>query len=246
MRSGSQTTAWKEGGTITERPLTITNKVGLHARPAALFVQTAARFKDTKIEIVKDGTVRDAKSMLGVLTLGVSQGTTIMVRADGPHAEEAIAALSDLVDRDFTASGPDELWIADFTQIATWQGVAYIAVVADAYSRLCLGWRVRPDKTTDLVLEALEMAIWRRGQMRAAGAIHHTDQGSQGGFKWWSQLLVMGVVRDGYWRASAGDSSDARAVVVAGAAVGGAAGGSAAVLAGDRSRRVERGCGGRG
>jgi phosphocarrier protein len=102
MRSGSQTTAWKEARqSITERPLTITNKVGLHARPAALFVQTAARFKDTKIEVVKDGIVRDAKSMLGILTLGVSQGTTIMVRADGPHAEEAIAALSDLVDRDF-------------------------------------------------------------------------------------------------------------------------------------------------
>ena len=55
----------------------------MHARPAALFVQTAARFKDTKVEVVKDGTVRDAKSILGVLTLGVSQGTTIMVRADG-------------------------------------------------------------------------------------------------------------------------------------------------------------------
>ncbi len=93
--------ARRRGEAITERPLTITNKVGLHARPAALFVQTAARFKDTRIEIVKDGTVRDAKSMLGVLTLGVSQGTTIMVRADGPHADEAIAALSDLVDRDF-------------------------------------------------------------------------------------------------------------------------------------------------
>jgi len=93
--------ARRRGEAITERPLTITNKVGLHARPAALFVQTAARFKDTKIEVVKDGTVRDAKSMLGVLTLGVSQGTTIMVRAEGPQADEAIAALSDLVDRDF-------------------------------------------------------------------------------------------------------------------------------------------------
>jgi phosphocarrier protein HPr len=86
---------------IAERPLTITNKVGLHARPAALFVQTAARFKDTKIEVVKDDTVRDAKSILGILTLGVSQGTTILIRADGPQADEAIAALSDLVDRDF-------------------------------------------------------------------------------------------------------------------------------------------------
>jgi phosphocarrier protein HPr len=81
--------------------LTITNKVGLHARPAALFVQTAARFKDTRIDVVKDGMVRNAKSILNVLGLGVSQGTTIVVRAEGPEAEAALAALSDLVARDF-------------------------------------------------------------------------------------------------------------------------------------------------
>jgi phosphotransferase system HPr (HPr) family protein len=81
--------------------LTITNKVGLHARPAALFVQTAARFKDTRVEVLKDGVPRDAKSILNVLSLGVTQGTTIVVRAEGPHAGDAIAALSDLVDRDF-------------------------------------------------------------------------------------------------------------------------------------------------
>jgi transposase InsO family protein len=75
--------------------------------------------------------------------------------------------------------GPDRLWVADFTQLTTWQGTCYVAVVADAYSRLCLGWSVRTDKTVELVLEALDMAIWRRGQMRAAGAIHHSDQGSQ-------------------------------------------------------------------
>lgn len=85
----------------------------------------------------------------------------------------------DLVQRDFQVAAPDELWIADFTQITTWQGTAYIAVVADAYSRLCLGWSVRSDKTVDLVLEALDMAIWRRGQTRASGAIHHSDEGSQ-------------------------------------------------------------------
>lgn len=77
------------------------NKVGLHARPAALFVQTAARFKDTRVEVVKDGAARDAKSILSVLTLGVSQGTTITVRAEGPQAEAALDALTDLVDRDF-------------------------------------------------------------------------------------------------------------------------------------------------
>ena len=84
-----------------ERQLTITNKVGLHARPAALFVQTAARFRDTRVEVLKDGLIRDAKSILSVLTLGVSQGTTITVRADGPQAEAALTALADLVNRDF-------------------------------------------------------------------------------------------------------------------------------------------------
>lgn len=85
----------------------------------------------------------------------------------------------DLVQRDFCVDEPDRLWVADFTQLTTWQGTAYIAVVADAYSRLCLGWSVRADKTVELVLEALDMAIWRRGQMRASGAVHHSDQGSQ-------------------------------------------------------------------
>ena len=93
----------------------------------------------------------------------------------------------DLVGRDFDVDAPDRLWVADFTQLTTWQGTCYIAVVADAYSRLCLGWSVRADKTVELVLEALDMAIWRRGQMRAAGAIHHSDQGSQPEFKWPSQ-----------------------------------------------------------
>jgi len=103
-------TRWPEGCTlrhrggeeaITEQRLTITNKVGLHARPAALFVQTAARFKDTRVEVVKDGMVRDAKSILSVLTLGVGQGATITVRAEGPQADAAVAALTDLVSRDF-------------------------------------------------------------------------------------------------------------------------------------------------
>ena len=86
---------------MPELALTIKNEVGLHARPAALFVQTAARFRDTKIEVVKEGQVRDAKSILGVLTLKVSKGTTIVVRAEGEHADEALAALHDLVSHDF-------------------------------------------------------------------------------------------------------------------------------------------------
>lgn len=94
-------------------------------------------------------------------------------KADG--TEPAV----DLVDRDFAAAGPDELWVADFSQVVTFSGPAYIAVVEDAWSRYCLGHAVRPSKTVDLVLAALEMAIWRRGEMQAAGAVHHTDRGSQ-------------------------------------------------------------------
>ena len=80
-------------------------------------------------------------------------------------------------------------------ELTTWQGRAYIAVVADAYSRLCLGWAVRADKTVELVLEALDMAIWRRGQMRASGAVHHSDQGSQyTSFAFTKRLAAEGIV----------------------------------------------------
>ena len=87
---------------MAEIALTITNPVGLHARPAALFVQTASRYKDTRVEVSKNGEVRDAKSILGVLTLAVTQGTTIRVRADGPHATDVLASLQELVARDFS------------------------------------------------------------------------------------------------------------------------------------------------
>jgi putative transposase len=101
----------------------------------------------------------------------------------------------DLVERDFAVDEPDRLWVADFTQLTTWQGVAYLAVIADAYSRLCLGWSVRPDKTVELVLEALDMAIWRRGQLRACGAVHHSDQGSQyTSFAFTRRLAAEGIV----------------------------------------------------
>jgi putative transposase len=112
----------------------------------------------------------------------------------------------DLVQRDFDVDAPDRLWIADFTQRTTRAGTAYVAVVADAYSRLCLGWSVRADKTVELVLEALDMAIWRRGQMQAAGAIHHSDQGSQyTSFAFTRRLAAEGLVGS---MGSVGDALD--------------------------------------
>jgi putative transposase len=80
------------------------------------------------------------------------------------------------VDRDFSATGPDLLWVADVTFIPTWSGFLYLAVVVDVWSRRVVGWSMATHLRTELVLSALEMALWRR---RPDGVIHHSDQGSQ-------------------------------------------------------------------
>lgn len=83
----------------------------------------------------------------------------------------------DLVDRQFIAVRPNQLWVADITYVATWRGIAYVAFVTDVFSRYIVGWRVLQTMQTDLVLDALEQAIWARGKPK--GVIHHSDQGSQ-------------------------------------------------------------------
>ena len=82
----------------------------------------------------------------------------------------------DLVERDFTAEAPDRLWVADITYIPTWAGFLYLAVVLDAYSRRIVGWSMATTLATQLVLNALDMALLTR---RPKGVIHHSDQGSQ-------------------------------------------------------------------
>ena len=84
--------------------------------------------------------------------------------------------IPDLVDRDFTADGPDRLWVADITYIPTWAGFLYLAVVLDVWSRRIVGWCMRPHLRTELVLEALDMALEQR---RPSSVIHHSDQGTQ-------------------------------------------------------------------
>jgi putative transposase len=82
----------------------------------------------------------------------------------------------DLVDRRFTAEGPNRLWVADITYIPTWSGFLYLAVVLDAWSRRVVGWSMATHLRTELVLEALNMAL---SQRRPRGVIHHSDQGTQ-------------------------------------------------------------------
>jgi len=82
----------------------------------------------------------------------------------------------DLVERNFTVTAPDQLWVADITYIPTWAGFLYLAVVLDAFSRRIVGWAMETHLRTELVLDALNMALWRR---RPSAVIHHSDQGCQ-------------------------------------------------------------------
>ena len=86
---------------------------------------------------------------------------------------------ADLVDRQFTASRPNQLWVSDFTYVATWGGFVYVAFVIDAFARRIVGWRVSSSMRTDFVLEALEQAIHARSGATPTGLVHHSDAGSQ-------------------------------------------------------------------
>ena len=85
----------------------------------------------------------------------------------------------DLVKRRFEADRPNELWVSDFTYVATWSGFVYAAFIIDVYSRMIVGWRVAATMTTDLVMDALNMAVWTRRACLIDGVIAHSDAGSQ-------------------------------------------------------------------
>lgn len=82
----------------------------------------------------------------------------------------------DLVDRNFTAAGPDQLWVADITYVPTWSGFLFVAIVLDVFSRRVVGWAMANHLRTELVLDALNMALYRR---KPTNVIHHSDQGCQ-------------------------------------------------------------------
>jgi putative transposase len=97
-------------------------------------------------------------------------------------ADPAAARAKDLVSRDFAPLAPNRLWVADFTYVSTQAGWVYVAFVIDAYARRILGWKVSASMTTDLVLAAINQAIFtrkREGVKDLAGLIHHNDAGSQ-------------------------------------------------------------------
>jgi putative transposase len=111
-------------------------------------------------------------------------------------ADETAERPRDLVDRNFTASAPNRLWVADLTYVRTWSGFVYVAFITDVYSRMIVGWQASTSLRTDLALDALEQALWSRQRAGAdlAGLVHHSDRGVQGGFNWSLQHLDGGGV----------------------------------------------------
>lgn len=126
-------------------------------------------------ERVAESTVRRLMRQLGLR--GVS-------RAKGPRTTKPAPETGrplDLVNRQFTACRPNELWVADITYVRTFTGWVYVAFVLDVYSRMIVGWQVSTRLYTDLALDALRMGIWRRQRQGhdLTGLIHHSDRGVQ-------------------------------------------------------------------
>jgi putative transposase len=111
-------------------------------------------------------------------------GLSGLVRAKSPRTTRPAAETdhpADLVNREFVASGPNQLWVADITYVKTFSGWVYAAFIIDVFSRLIVGWQVATSLYTDLALDALKMAVWRRSHAGhdLTGLVHHSDRGVQ-------------------------------------------------------------------
>jgi putative transposase len=106
---------------------------------------------------------------------GVRRGKS--VRTTVPDTKAACPR--DHVNRQFKADRPNQLWVADFTYVSTWQGFVYVAFVVDVFARRIVGWRVSSSMQTDFVLDALEQALYARRRERDGDLVHHSDRGSQ-------------------------------------------------------------------
>jgi putative transposase len=135
---------------------------------------------------------------------GVRRGRRVVTTTPDPHAPRP----PDLVERDFTASRPNQLWVVDFTYVPTWSGTVFTAFVSDVYSRRIVGWRTAPEMPSELPLDALEMALWTRARagQDVDGVVHHSDAGGQyTAIRYANRLLDAGALAS---IGSVGDSYD--------------------------------------
>lgn len=127
-------------------------------------------------ELKADGTRTARKRIARLMHAAGLQGVSRRKGCWTTRRDRDATPAPDLVQREFAAAGPDRLWVADITYVPTWAGFLYLAVVLDAWSRRAVGWAMANHLRTELVLEALDMALWRR---RPESVIHHSDHGCQ-------------------------------------------------------------------
>jgi putative transposase len=138
------------------------------------------------------GRRRVARLMRAVGLQGCVRGSKRRTTRHDPRAAPA----PDLLGRDFVAARPNRVWLADITYVPTREGFLYLAFILDTHSRKVVGWSMDTHMRTELVVDALEMAVWRRKP--GAGLIHHSDRGSQGGFNRWSQHRGLAAMLAGH------------------------------------------------
>ena len=122
--------------------------------------------------------------------VGARRGRAFKVTTLG---DDRLPRPADLVERDFSAPGPNRLWVADLTYVKTHSGWVYVAFVVDVFSRRVVGWQVSTSLRSDLAIDALEMAVYARRDQDLSNLVHHSDRGVQGGFNRSSQHLDVEV-----------------------------------------------------
>jgi putative transposase len=153
-------------------------------------------------------TVERLMKVLGLC--GVVRGGRFVVTTR-PH--DAVV-MPDLVDRQFAASRPNQLWVSDFTYVSTADGFVYTAFVIDVFARRLVGWKVAHAMRTDLVLDALEQALHQRGMDEATGLIHHSDRGVQYlSMRYTERLVDAGIALSVGSRGDAYDNAVAESVI---------------------------------
>jgi putative transposase len=176
------------------------------------------------------GSVDRGMRLLGLSGVLRAKGVRTTIQAkDGKRAD-------DLLNRDFTAPAPNRVWVTDFTYVRCWAGWVYVAFILDVFSQRIVAWHAATNKETELVMVPLRMALWERDreghQVGAGQLIHHSDAGSQGGFNWSSQRLVIVEVLDGSSSAGCGSGGSPETEVSGASKV--LSRGRGGVLGGDR------------
>jgi len=152
---------------------------GLSQRIREIHEQSRGTYGTPRIRAeLRDAGVACSRTRVArLLRLAGLQGCHRRKGPPSPRRTPGATPAPDLVRRDFAAPAPDRLWVADITYVPTWAGVLYLAVVLDAHSRRIVGWAMADHLRSELVIEALDMAVWRRRPTQSV--VHHSDQGSQ-------------------------------------------------------------------